>query len=170
MTSMQRNYYFDFLRGIAIMMVVAIHTFNAAETDMSHLMVDSIALMRQLINCAVPIFLAISGYFLCSKNLDTKNERKVFWRKQIPRVYVPTMIVSLPYLYFSLMSGINPLKAIICMVVCGYSVYYFIALILQYYALLPILQKVTSGGGNSEYGNIIGKHIICDIYYKDKGN
>lgn len=143
---MQRNHYFDFLRGIAIMMVVAIHTFNATETDVPHHVVDVYCLVRQLLNCAVPIFLAISGYFLCSKNLATWDKRKAFWVKQMPKVYIPTMIASLPYLIISLMHGMNAFVAVIYMIVCGYSIYYFIALILQYYALLPVLQKVTSGG------------------------
>lgn len=144
---MQRNHYFDFLRGIAIMMVVAIHTFNAAETDLLHNMIDINILVRQLLNCAVPIFLAISGYFLCVKNLDTWNERQIFWRKQIPKIYIPTMIVSLPYLVLALLHGKNLFEAVAMMLICGYSIYYFIALILQYYVLLPIFYKIKMGGG-----------------------
>lgn len=143
---MQRNYYFDFLRGIAIMMVVAIHTFNVEEADLHGCVVDMTTFVRQLLNCAVPIFLAISGYFLGNKKLETWSERKTFWRKQMTKVYLPTLIVSLPYLALAIIHGMNPLAAVLMMLVCGYSIYYFIALILQYYALLPILQKVNSGG------------------------
>lgn len=166
---MQRNYYFDFLRGIAIMMVVAIHTFNVEEADLQGRAVDMTTFVRQLLNCAVPIFLAISGYFLGNKRLETWSERKVFWRKQITKVYIPTMIVSLPYLAIALMHGEHPLIAVLTMLICGYSIYYFIALILQYYALLPILQKVKSGGGNSECYNITGKYIRSLIFYKNTG-
>lgn len=143
---MQRNHYFDFLRGIAIMMVVAIHTFSIAETDIQHNILDVNALVRNVLNCAVPIFLAISGYFLCSKKLDTWADRRAFWRKQMPKVYVPTIIVSLPYLALALRHGSNPLTAVAMMLVCGFSIYYFIALILQYYALLPVFKKTNMGG------------------------
>ena len=61
--SKQHIVYFDFLRGIAIMMVVAIHTFPKCSWD------DSgdwgFILIRQILNCAVPIFLALSAFFSC---------------------------------------------------------------------------------------------------------
>ena len=37
--------------------------------------------------------------------------------------------------------GILSAKKLILFIVCGYSIYYFIALIIQYYILLPVLQK-----------------------------
>lgn len=104
---LKRNSYFDFLRGIAIMMVVGIHTFSVDSVNM-HQFIDVNVLIRQMINCAVPIFLAISGFFLCTKTLETWDERKNFWRKQMPKVYLPTMIVSLPYFALSIYQGNNP--------------------------------------------------------------
>lgn len=98
----------------------------------------------------------------------TPNECKVFWRKQMTKVYIPTMIVSLPYLALALMYGENPLIAVLTMLVCGYSIYYFIALILQYYALLPILQKVNRGCICECY-NITGKYIRSLLFYKNTG-
>lgn len=165
---MQRKHYFDSLRGIAIMMVVAIHTFNVEEADLHGCAMDMTTFVRQLLNCAVPIFLAISGYFLGNKRLETWSERKVFWRKQMTKVYIPTMIVSLPYLVIALMHGENPLIAVLTMLICGYSIYYFIALILQYYALLPILQKVNRGGICECY-NITVKYIRSLLFYKNTG-
>ena len=47
---MKRNTYFDFLRGLAIMMVVGIHTYALGK--------DS-TVVRQLLNTAVPLFIAI---------------------------------------------------------------------------------------------------------------
>ncbi len=140
-----RNHYFDFLRGIAIMMVVGIHTFAVEEVDMSRA-VDVNALARQMLNCAVPIFLAISGFFLCQKTLDTLDEKKAFWKKQIPKVYIPALIVSVPYLALDLYRGESPVVSLVWLLICGYSIYYFVALILQYYALLPMLQRVSRGG------------------------
>ena len=56
----ERIAYFDFLRGLAIMMVVGIHTYTLGE--------DS-TVVRQLLNAAVPLFIAISGYFLSQKKM-----------------------------------------------------------------------------------------------------
>ena len=149
------------------MMVVAIHTFSIAETDIQHDILDVNALVRNVLNCAVPIFLAISGYFLCSKKLDTWADRRAFWRKQMPKVYVPTIIVSLPYLALALRHGSNPLTAVAMMLVCGFNIYYFIALILQYYALLPVFKKTNMGGGNFRRINIHCLHSYSNLHYSD---
>ncbi len=143
--SNNRNHYFDFLRGVAIMLVLGIHTFAVKDVDMSRAL-DWNAIVRQMLNCAVPIFLAISGFFLYLKSLDTWSERKAFWQKQMPKVYIPTLIVSLPYFALDIYKGENPVLAFVWMLICGYSIYYFIALILQYYALLPLFQRVSRGG------------------------
>lgn len=58
---MQRNLYYDTLRGIAVLMVVAIHTFIACEFD-DFQSICAIG-MREFFNSAVPLFLAISGFF-----------------------------------------------------------------------------------------------------------
>lgn len=143
--SKERIIWFDFLRGVAILMVVSIHTFAATVQNGSQAN-DLTILLRQVLNCAVPLFLAISGYFLARK----KSERSYlqFWKRQIPKVYIPTLIWSLPYLALYIWQGNDWLKGIVIFAVCGFSIYYFIALIVQYYLLFPVLQKVKMGGGN----------------------
>ena len=76
-----RNTYFDFLRGVAIIMVVAVHTYHKAE--------DSVA-FRQVLNAAVPLFIAISGFFLSQKQIEQKAHYFQFLKRQIPKVYIPT--------------------------------------------------------------------------------
>ena len=79
--------YFDFLRGIAILMVVGIHTFPGASWDNPN---DVLPIaIRQILNCAVPIFLALSAYFIANKKFDTSKDVFPFWKKQIPKVYIP---------------------------------------------------------------------------------
>lgn len=91
----QRIEYYDFLRGIAIIMVVGIHTFVSYPIDTT--IGYTSAIVRQLLNCAVPIFLTLSGLFCGKKLLDNKEIRLGFWKKQIPKVYIPALIWSLPY-------------------------------------------------------------------------
>lgn len=66
--SVKRVEYFDFLRGFAIVMVVAIHTFGEVYTysNISFLAV----LLRQILNCAVPIFCVSSAFFLIKKEVQ----------------------------------------------------------------------------------------------------
>ena len=134
----ERIEYFDFLRGLAIIMVVAIHTFGSSYTY------ESISLLgisaRQLIQCAVPIFCVSSAFFLGNKNFANKYEYFIFLRKQILRVYLPCLVCSLPYLLLDFKKA-EFIKPVLKFFSCGYSVYYFIALIIQFYILLPWLKK-----------------------------
>lgn len=136
---MQRNLYFDALRGIAILMVVAIHTFIACEFD-NFQSICAIS-MREIFNVAVPLFLAISGFFIGRKKFESNYQIITFWKKQIPKVYIPTLFWSVPYLTLALYHQQSLLKNILVFLLCGYSIYYFIALIIQCYLLLPFIQK-----------------------------
>lgn len=137
---MQRNLYFDALRGIAIMMVVAIHTFYACEFD-SWLSICAIS-MREIFNMAVPMFLAISGFFIGRMVFEDKRQVFAFWKKQIPKVYIPVLFWSIPYFVLAILcEGQSILENVLLFFFCGYSIYYFIALIVQCYLLLPVMQK-----------------------------
>lgn len=130
--------YFDFLRGVAILMVVAIHTFNSCTNlDIA---------IRQIFNVAVPLFLAISGFFLANKDVCTRNKYISFLKKQVVRVYIPCLIWSLPLFVLGLKHGNSIVNNIILWVVCGFSIYYFIALVIQYYILLPIMLRMVKPG------------------------
>lgn len=144
----KRSAYFDFLRGIAILMVIAIHTYPKLTFDGASNIFQ--ILVRQLVGCPVPIFLAISGYFLSKKHLETRELRFDFWKKQIPKVYVPALIWSIPLFALSLLHGSNPLFSVVKLFCMWFSIYYFIALIIQCYLLLPVLQRIDLnkwGGG-----------------------
>lgn len=130
---MKRNEYFDFLRGLAILMVVAIHTYNI-ETDS--------IVVRQLLNCAVPLFIAISGYFLSQKAMDTRGEYICFLKKQLPKVYYPVLLWSLPSLVVFIIQGKSILLNVVLFIVCGMSIYYFVAFIMQCYIVLPLVKKL----------------------------
>ena len=154
---MQRNLYFDTLRGIAILMVVAIHTFIACEFD-NFQSICAIS-MREIFNVAVPLFLAISGFFIGLKKFESNYQILTFWKKQIPKVYIPTLFWSVPYLTLALYHQQSLLKNILVFLLCGYSIYYFIALIIQCYLLLPFIQKKML---NYEMGGVIlGLSLIC---------
>lgn len=138
-------------------MVVAIHTFVGCDMD-SVLNICTISL-RQIFNAAVPLFLAISGYFLGTRLFDDYHKVLIFLQKQISKVYFPMLIWSLPYLIYSLTSRQPVLESILYFLFGGYSIYYFIIVIVQCYLLLPFLQYKTK---TSLWGAIIG--LISMIY------
>ena len=96
--------YFDFLRGVAIIMVVGIHTYSNTQSINYDLISIIKIILRLSFNCAVPLFLAISGYFIAKKNLNSFTECNAFWKKQIPTVYIPCLIFSLPWFIISCIS------------------------------------------------------------------
>ena len=133
---MKRNTYFDFLRGFAIMMVVGIHTYTLGK--------DS-TVVRQLLNTAVPLFIAISGYFLSQKKMENKDDYRSFLKKQLPKVYLPVLVWSLPLYALALYSGSSIIKQTILLLSCGLSIYYFVAFIMQCYVVLPVINNYISG-------------------------
>lgn len=138
--STSRLSYFDFIRGIAIVMVVALHTTTSCNLETTTGIISTI--IRQCYLCAVPIFLASSSYFLASTNLSSIRNCFQFWKKQIPKIYIPALIWSIPTYFLSIFYwGGHPISELIFCLICGYSIYYFIALIIQLYILLPILKK-----------------------------
>lgn len=134
----ERQIFFDFIRGVAIIMVVAIHTFGLCYTSETLSLLG--LLFRQVMNCAVPIFCTCSAYFLAKK--DTSGKRyKNFLIRQVARVYVPYLFCSLPYLFFDVWSNGWTWTALVKYVSCSYSVFYFVALIIQFYILLPLFKS-----------------------------
>ena len=136
-----RNSYFDFLRGIAIIMVVGIHTFSRSNGGFDSLVGTCNVIGRQILNCAVPLFLAISGFFLGYKDLSDKEKRLAFWKHQIPKVYLPALIWGFPWFVLSMLEGENIVLSIVFWLIGGLSIFYYISLTIQYYLLLPYIQK-----------------------------
>jgi len=124
-------------------MVVGIHT-SARHCSFDSIVGISDIIIRQILNSGVPIFFAISGYFLSKKDLSTKDNRLSFWKHQIPKVYIPTLIWGIPWLLLSLYLGGNPFIQFGLWLCCGLAVFYYIAVTIQNYLLLPIYQQITS--------------------------
>ncbi len=157
-----RQPYFDFLRGFAIIMVVGIHTITDYSPTFDSLEEIATILVRLALNCAVPLFLAISGYFVAKKKLDSPKEHWSFLKKQMPKVYIPCLIFSIPYFVLDIHAKDNIMRSLAYLFLCGFSIYYFVALIIQYYIILPFLTKINNRGGgnyNFHYINYFNSHI-----------
>lgn len=135
-----RNPYFDVLRGTIIIMVVGGHTFNDGLT-LSGGVACLAGAVREVFNCVVPLFLAISGFFVGRKPVERRADRWAFWRRQLPRVYVPYLLWAMPHFVLALAGGRSWLLSLALLLCCGYGVFYFVALILQYYLLLPLIRR-----------------------------
>ncbi|RHJ82713.1 acyltransferase [Parabacteroides sp. AM08-6] len=165
LTMEKRVVYYDMLRGLAIIGVVGIHAFWSYQdylitNPMSK--VDFNIFIRQLIGCCVPMFLALSGFFLANKDLSTFSLYTKFLKKQVLRVYIPCLIFSIPFLIWGLQHYFgdsnyftkvcynrtlmckdgNLIENVLYYLVCAESVFYFVAVIIQFYVLLPLMQKL----------------------------
>lgn len=138
----QRNKYFDLLRGIAIIMVIGIHSLGHPINPLTITGFFELAI-RQILNCAVPLFLAISGFFITQKDISQWHNRKVLWSKQIPKVYIPCLFWSSGWFLLDIMrNGIDNIPLNFIMLACGgFSVYYFIAVIIQLYIIIPCIAE-----------------------------
>ena len=118
------------------MMVVGIHTYKLGK--------DS-TVVRQLLNTAVPLFIAISGYCLSQKRMENKDDYLFFLKKKFSKVYLPVLVWSLPLYAIALYSGSSIIKQTILLLSCGLSIYYFVAFIMQCYVVLPVINNYISG-------------------------
>lgn len=161
-----RLYYFDILRGIAIIGVVLIHSLAILYTaDQDSSLFLGAAVFRQMLNFSVPLFIFISGYFLYGKNLGTKDLYFSFVRKQCSKVLIPLTVWSLFYLLLQAVEGIAPKTLLAKFIFFQAQVpFYFIALIVQYYLLLPFLKKLATKSGLIIAGIISSASCII-IYY-----
>lgn len=159
----QRDTYYDFLRGVAIIMVIGIHTY---VDGLMHLNL----FFRQFLNCAVPIFLAISGYFIGQKSFDAKGSYTKFLGKQIPRVYLPMLYWSIPWALLTIKTGSDPWLIFLKIFAGEMSIFYFIILIIQYYILTPAIQKanIKIGGVFSNIDD--NRNFILRLYTKNTRN
>ncbi|OWV06477.1 acyltransferase family protein [Fibrobacter sp. UWH1] len=123
--------YFDFLKGVAIIMVVAIHCMSVAYKNTES--VDFLCFfIRNLMNVAVPIFLSVSGFFVAKKSFESASDFIGYLKKQIPRVYFPVLFCSIPFAIAGIVKG-RILSTLVMYFTCGYSIYYFIEVIIQCY-------------------------------------
>ncbi len=139
----KRVEYFDLLRGIAIVFVIICHSYSGNPEDNSFNEVLYL-LLRQVVTCAVPIFLAESGFFLANKELNNFRSYFDFLVSHSFRIWLPMVVWSVPL--FFIRDHNNYVLSILYMLIGGYSIYYFITLMIQYYAMQPIFRKIGWGG------------------------
>lgn len=163
MPNIKRDDYFDQLRGIAIIALVAIHI-SSVIVDRNFANTFNFSFLfiyRQLLNFVIPLFIFVSGYFMAIKDVSTIKKYQSFIFKQAKKILIPYVIFTSIFILIDCYSGESiTLKSVTLNFLTGnvVSPYFFIILIFQYYLLLPILQKI-----NNLKGLIIS--IIINILY-----
>lgn len=71
-----------------------------------------------------------------------------FLKRQITKIYIPALIYSVPWFLLDFHANPDNIGIKIAnYAFCGYSIYYFVALIIQYYILSPLLTHINNSEG-----------------------
>ena len=92
-----------------------------------------------------PLFVAVSGFFLCNKNVNSKLAYKDFLVSRLRVIYLPMLVWGLPWLLLNVLhvQNFGALAYNVFMYFTGgLSILYFIALIIELYVQLPVIQLV----------------------------
>lgn len=141
--------YYDVLRAIAIIGIIAAHAAGIGyQFTTSNINFWGTVIWREITNFSVPLFIALSGFFLAKKNVETPKEYRAFINKQLLRVLIPFISWSVIYTIISYIYD-TPIKTLLLRFFTfqATGAFYFIILIIQLYLLLPILKKVATKKG-----------------------
>lgn len=129
-----RDYFFDWLKGIAIFAVIVIHVsyfYNFFFEPHSQFF----NIINNLSRFTIPIFFICSGILL--KPIANRNGLKKFYGKKIIRIFLPYIIVVS---ILAILADKN-LKDFLYLLITGNASvpYYFVIVLLQFYILYPLL-------------------------------
>ncbi len=145
----KRNVAFDAYRGIAIFFVVLAHSVGYGWDFIHH---DSgqwnfywSVFLRQVMLCALPAFLFVSGYWLGNIEFPTWASYGQFLRKRVSRVAIPYVLWSVVfYTFYAWRAHDFSLYEFAVKLVLGQAEgpYFFIVMLLQFYLLTPVFVYV----------------------------
>ena len=161
------------LMGIATLMVIICHA-NAYHVQLPRLVVSIFTWG----NLGVDIFLFLSGiglyYSLSKRNINKKEDYLSFYKKRFFRIYIPYLMICLPYCLIFILLGIYSLgDCILCLSTLGYWLFHrgawFVSIILILYLVGPFLFRILSGSykWHIAIGIIIALMILCHIPISD---
>ena len=152
----ERNILIDYLRALAILMVVTVHTWSLSHIDaeMHPLLTTAYALFHR---CGVPLFVLISGALQLSAPIQDLG---TFYKKRYARILIPFIIWSLIVYVLSFIAGKYEDIHTIGELALNYipymltnrinEAYWFIGLIVALYAITPFIQRTLQACSRKE--------------------
>lgn len=132
-----RNTFIDFLRGLAIIVMILIHTTSFFPSDK---LATSIWNWSQF---AVPVFVFCSGYLFFKKQFQHKQYILLYVKKRIPRflipyyIFLPFFLLAVFFLNSKLITGKYILQSIF--IIGGVDINWLVLLFLYFTFLLPLI-------------------------------
>ncbi len=137
-----RNNYWDAWKGIAILAVVAIHATRESEKFPAESFVWYFGLVfRQIINFAVPMFLALAGYFAAR---SSTGFGLLYYRRRLGRILPPYLFWTFVYVLLKNPSHFFSIDAISkdIFLGTGIGIGYFIVVLVQFILITPFILTV----------------------------
>lgn len=123
---------------------------------------------RDIICFALPLFVTLSGYFAANKTVNSYSSYFKYLSDQLPRVIIPYLIWSAVYGIIMLCNGTSVSKIIFKVLTFQASVpFYFIALIIQFYLLIPLTQRLANTKGLVATGFLAIFYCLALFYIKN---
>lgn len=151
-----RNALIDWLRALAILMVITVHTWSLAHIDdAAHPMLAMI--YKAFYQCGVPLFVLLSGALQLSAPVQPFGS---FYKKRYARILIPFLIWSIAVYVLSIIAGkygathtpgewaLNYIPYMLTNRIN--EAYWFIGLIVALYAITPFLQRALQGCSRKE--------------------
>ena len=173
-----RNALIDWLRALAILMVITVHTWSLARVDAEiHPVLATIYGM--FCRWGVPLFVMISGALQLSAPIQSIG---TFYKKRYTRILIPFLIWSMVVYVLSIFAGKYDAIHSISQALQYYipymltnrinEAYWFIGLIVALYAITPFLQRALQSCSRKELigicicwlGYIIARHFYPSLY------
>ena len=142
-----RNTLLDWLRALAIVMIVTVHTWSLSHIDSSEHSVLAIC-YRLFYQCGVPLFVMISGALQLSTPISSIRQ---YYRKRYIRILVPFIFWSMIVYVLSCLAGKYAEVQTLPDVLTHYLpylltnrinvAYWFMGLIIVLYGITPFLQR-----------------------------
>lgn len=141
----------DYLRGFAILAVIAIHTSaNFTKIQNINLLLIINVIIDVFSHFAVPLFVFISGFVL-SLNYNGLFSKKIYYKKRAESIFPQYIIFSILYIMLSIVYSVangeftppSIIKIIFYLLTASAShhLWYF-AIIIQLYILYPYIQNI----------------------------
>lgn len=147
---MNKNQYYQMIRGVCIISVIIIHLLSRQENEA----INSFnIILRTVVNFCVGVFVFLSGYFVNIEKI--KKDKRKWMLGRLKRVGIPFLIFSTIAATIAMMKNGNSIMGYIIDILIGSASaqLYYIVVLIQLIILTPILVKIINS--KKRYLNII---------------
>ncbi|WP_135606644.1 acyltransferase [Methanococcoides sp. NM1] len=135
-------YEMNYLRGLAIIGIIAIHSLNERDSNNELIALLNINL-EQVSTYSIPVFLFISGLVLTYNYSNKELHYIEFIKKRLNVIFIPYVLWSCIYMAYRIILDQDSISLLMAVkkIIVGSAFFhlYYIILIMQFYLLFPLI-------------------------------